>query len=53
MIVRERGGTSSRMCRVINRPNVDQQSRDCIEDLGLVADDRTEVLRAPDMQGVR
>jgi len=27
----------------IVRPNLDQQSRDCIEDLRLVDDDRTEV----------
>ena len=47
MIVRERGGSGSRMGRVTNRPNLDQQSRDRIEDLGLVADDHTELLSAP------
>ena len=51
MIVRERGGNGSRMGRVTNRPNLDQQSRDRIEDLGLVADDHTEVLTAPAARG--
>jgi hypothetical protein len=51
MISRGRSGTDSRMRHVVNRPNVDQQSRDCIEDLGLVADDHTEVPGAPDMEG--
>ena len=53
MIVRERSGDGSRLGRVTNRPNVDQQSRDRIEDLGLVADDHIEVLSAPNSEGVR
>ena len=51
MNVRERGGNGSRIGRVTNRPNLDQQSRDRIEDLGLVADDHTEVLSAPTATG--
>lgn len=35
------------------RPNVDQQSRGRIEDLGLVIDDHTELLSVLDRAGVR
>ena len=49
--IRLAASKSRRQGRMINRPNVDQQSRDRIEDLGLVADDHTEVLSAPNREG--
>ena len=33
-------------------PNTDQADRDLLEDLGLIDDDRTEDLSAPDMTGL-
>jgi hypothetical protein len=53
MNVQERGGNGSRMGRVTNRPNLDQRSRDRIEDLGLVSDDHAEIPSAPGSEWVR
>ena len=33
-------------------PNIDQAARDALEDLGLIDDDNTEDLNAPDMTGL-
>ena len=35
-----------------HRPNIEQVARDLLEDLGLIDDDRTEALSAPDMAGL-
>jgi hypothetical protein len=53
MNVQELGGNGSRMGRVTNRPNLDQRSRDRIEDLGLVSDDHAEMPTAPGSEWVR
>jgi hypothetical protein len=52
MNVQELGGNGSRMGRVTNRPNLDQRSRDRIEDLGLVSDDHAEIPSPPTARGV-
>jgi hypothetical protein len=35
-----------------DRPNLDQAARDALDDLGLIDDERTEHLMAPDVAGV-